>query len=148
MEIAIDNRQKGRAIDLPALTARIQRVLEDSGCGPETELSLVITDDPDIHQLNLQYLGKDRPTNVISFPQAEGEFADLTPGLLGDVVVSVDTAWREAQENGLDPQEHLLRLIIHGILHLLGHDHLADEEQARAMEELTERRLASALTVA
>lgn len=148
MEIAIDNRQEGREIELPTLTARIQRVLEDSGCGPETELSLVITDDPDIRELNLQYLGKDRPTNVISFPQAEGEFADLTPGLLGDVVVSLDTAWREAAENGLDPQEHLLRLVIHGILHLLGHDHLADDDQARAMEQLTERLLERALAVA
>ena len=85
---------------------------------------------------------------MISFPQAEGEFADLTPGLLGDVVVSLDTAWREAAENGLDPQEHLLRLVIHGILHLLGHDHLADDDQARAMEQLTERLLERALAVA
>ena len=148
MEIAIDNRQGAREIDLRSLKARIRRVLEDSGCGPETELSLVITDDPDIRALNLQYLDRDRPTNVLSFPQAQGEFADLTPGLLGDVVVSLDTARREAAENGLDPEEHFLRLVIHGILHLLGHDHLADAAQARAMEELTERLLARALAEA
>jgi len=115
------------------------------GCSPETELSLVVTDDPDIAELNRQYLGRTGPTNVLAFPQAEGEDALLTPGLLGDVVVSVDTAWREAAENGLDPAGHFLRLVIHGVLHLLGHDHLAGEAQAAAMEELTERLLERAL---
>ncbi len=104
-------------------------------------MSLVVTDDSHIAELNEQYLGRKGPTNVLAFPMAEGEFAGLTPGLLGDVVVSVDTAWREADENGLEPEEHFFRLIIHGILHLMGHDHLAGEEQARAMEELTERLL-------
>lgn len=102
---------------------------------------MVLSDDPGIAVLNQDYLGRVGPTNVLAFPMAEGDFAGLTPGLLGDVVVSVDTAWREAQDNGLEPEEHLVRLIIHGILHLLGHDHLADESQARAMEELTERLL-------
>ncbi len=73
---------------------------------------------------------------------AEGEDGGLTPSLLGDVVVSVETAWREAAEHGLDPEEHFLRLVTHGILHLLGHDHVGDEAAARAMEELTERLLA------
>ncbi|MFH1059312.1 MAG: rRNA maturation RNase YbeY [Pseudomonadota bacterium] len=121
--------------------------MEDSGCSSETELSLVITDDLDIALLNQQYLGRVGPTNVLAFPQAEGEDALLTPGLLGDVVVSVDTAWREAAANGLDPDEHFLRLVIHGVLHLLGHDHLASEEKALAMEELTERLLARALVI-
>lgn len=121
----------------------MRRVLGDLGCGPETELSLVVTDDPDIAQLNEQYLGRKGPTNVLAFPMAEGEFAGLTPGLLGDVVVSVDTAWREADQNGLEPLEHFHRLVIHGILHLMGHDHLGSEEQAQAMEELTERLLAA-----
>ena len=141
MEIMIDNRQHSRETDLAALEERIRRVLEGLGCAEETELSLVVTDDPTIAELNEQYLGRKGPTNVLAFPMAEGEFAGLTPGLLGDVVVSVDTAWREAAENGLEPAEHFFRLVIHGILHLMGHDHLAGEEQARAMEELTERLL-------
>lgn len=111
------------------------------GCAEDSELSLLLTDDPGIAQLNGQYLGKHRPTNVLSFAQGEGEDAHLTPGLLGDVVVSLDTARREAQENNLEPREHLYRLIIHGILHLLGHDHTTDRAQARAMEELTEQLL-------
>jgi probable rRNA maturation factor len=113
------------------------------GSAEQTELSLVITDDPDIAQLNEQYLGRKGPTNVLAFPMTEGEFGGLTPGLLGDVVVSVDTAWREAEETGLEPEEHFMRLIVHGILHLMGHDHLQDEEQAQLMEALTERLLAA-----
>ena len=116
-------------------------VLEGLECADDTELSLVFTDDPGIAVLNQDYLGRQGPTNVLAFPMGEGQFAGLNPGLLGDVVVSVDTAWREAADNGLGPGEHLMRLVIHGILHLLGHDHLQDEAQARAMEELTERLL-------
>lgn len=110
-------------------------------CAEGCELSLVLTDDPGIAVLNQDYLGRVGPTNVLAFPMGEGQFAELNPGLLGDVVVSVDTAWREAAGHGLDPGEHFMRLVIHGILHLLGHDHLQDEAQALAMEELTERLL-------
>ncbi|KMY67302.1 hypothetical protein AAU61_10625 [Desulfocarbo indianensis] len=112
-------------------------------CPPEAELSVVLTTDADIAELNRRYLNRPGPTNVIAFPQQEGALAGLTPGLLGDVVVSVDTARREAEENGLDPEEHLMRLLIHGLLHLLGHDHVNNEEEAQAMEELTEKLLAA-----
>ena len=141
MEILISNRQASQALDLKALEARMRRVLEGLACAEATELSLVFTDDPGIAVLNQDYLGRVGPTNVLAFPMGEGQFADLNPGLLGDVVVSVDTAWREAADNGLDPREHLARLLIHGILHIMGHDHLQDEDQAKAMEELTERLL-------
>jgi probable rRNA maturation factor len=103
----------------------------------------VLTGDPEIAELNQRYLNRQGPTNVIAFPQQEGELAGLTPGLLGDVVVSLDTARREARENGLDADEHLVRLLIHGLLHLLGHDHVHDENEARVMEELTEELLLS-----
>ena len=102
---------------------------------------MVLTGDTGIAELNRRYLNRQGPTNVIAFPQQEGELTGLTPGLLGDVVVSLDTARREAAENGLDPDEHLVRLLIHGVLHLLGHDHEHDEEEAKAMEELTEKLL-------
>lgn len=109
----------------------------------DAELSLVLADDPFIAELNQTYLGRVGPTNVLAFPQQEGELAGLNPGgLLGDVVVSVDTAAREAVENDLDPDEHLVRLIIHGILHLVGYDHLGDEAGAEEMYALTEKLLA------
>lgn len=110
-------------------------------CPPGAELSVLLTGDSGIAELNERYLNREGPTNVIAFPQQEGESAGLTPGLLGDVVVSLDTARREAAENGLDPDEHLVRLLIHGLLHLLGHDHEHDEKEAQAMEELTEKLL-------
>lgn len=108
----------------------------------DAELSLVITNDPDIAEMNQAYLNRVGPTNVLAFPMGEGEMTGLNPGLLGDVVVSVDTAWREAADNGLEPGEHFVRLIVHGLLHLLGHDHVHDEDEARIMEELTEELLA------
>lgn len=120
---------------------RLTATLEDLACSTDTQLSLVITDDQGIRVLNEQYLGRQGPTNVLAFPMAEGEFAELNPNMLGDVVVSVEYARKEALENGLDPEDHLYRLMIHGILHLLGHDHVHDQAQARKMEELTEELL-------
>ena len=117
-------------------------------CAEDTELSLVITDNAGIEPLNRQYLGRQGPTNVIAFPMGEGEFNDLNPSLLGDVVVSLEYAVQEAKDNGLDPDEHFLRLIIHGILHLLGYDHVNDEDEARRMEELTESLLSQSASPA
>lgn len=114
----------------------------------DSELSLLICDDVEMAVMNSQYLGRRGPTNVLAFAMQEGDDAGLNPQILGDVVVSIDTAQREAAENGLDPEEHFVRLIIHGTLHLLGHDHLQDEEQARIMEELTEDLLAKSASEA
>lgn len=105
-------------------------------CPRNTELSLVFTTDEHIAELNQAYLGHVGPTNVISFSQMEGEGPDN--GVLGDVVVSADTAIAEARANGLDETEHFYRLILHGTLHLLGYHHEDGGEDARIMEELTE----------
>ena len=104
------------------------------GCN-DHELSLVITDDAEIHELNRTYRGVDNPTNVLSFPMQEGEFSQITPGLLGDVVISCDTAQKEADQAGITLEERMSQLLIHGILHLLGFDHEAGPDQARQMEE-------------
>ncbi len=102
----------------------------------DAELSLVITDDTAIAELNRRYLGREGPTNVIAFPMAEGDYAGITPGLLGDVVISLDTARREAQAAGLSVQERFTQLLVHGILHLLGYDH---ESSAAAAAEMAAR---------
>jgi probable rRNA maturation factor len=83
------------------------------------ELSLALVTDPEIHALNRQYRGKDRPTDVLSFPLAD----TLHPSLLGDVVISVETAARQARRRGHSLREELQTLLIHGTLHLLGYDH-------------------------
>lgn len=95
----------------------------------------MITDDAQVRDLNRTYRGKDAPTNVLSFPMQEGEFSDITPGLLGDVVISLDTARTEAIAAGISTNERMSQLLIHGILHLIGFDHELGENQARHMEE-------------
>lgn len=97
------------------------------------ELSLVIMDDEGIQELNRTYRGKDKPTNVLSFSMQEGEFGDITPGLLGDVVISVETAAREADQAGITLEERMSQLLVHGILHLVGFDHEQGEDQEREM---------------
>jgi len=106
------------------------------GC-PEAELSLAILDDGQIATLNRRYLNRRGPTNVIAFPMQEGPFGQLSPGLLGDVAISVETARREAKAVGFTFERRFNELLIHGILHLLGYDHEQDEAQARVMEEKT-----------
>ncbi len=141
MDIAIDDRVGLGPEQIREMERRLRRVLAELGCSREDELSVVITDDADMARLNSRYLDRQGPTNVIAFPMGEGEFSRLNPHILGDVVVSLDTARREAAGAGLDPGEHLMRLLIHGVLHLRGYDHEHDPERARRMYDLTERLL-------
>ena len=101
---------------------------------PDGELSILIVDDPEIARLNKTYLGRSGPTNVIAFPMQEGPFGQINPNLLGDVVISLDTAAREAQDAAVPLESRLDELLIHGILHLLGFDHEKTSEQAKAMK--------------
>lgn len=101
---------------------------------PDHELSLLIVDDPRIETINGEYLQHEGPTNVISFAMQEGEFAQVSPFLLGDVVISADTAEKEADLAGISFRQRLIELLIHGILHLAGFDHEQDEAKAKIME--------------
>jgi probable rRNA maturation factor len=101
----------------------------------DSELSVTIVGDTSIRRLNRDYRGFDKPTNVLSFPMSEGDFPDLNPELLGDVVISADTAYREAQEQGIPFFERLGFLLLHGILHVTGYDHeRSGEAEAERME--------------
>jgi len=103
---------------------------------PTSELSVSIVGDRSIRRLNRDYLGKDRPTNVISFSMQEGEYGSLNPALLGDVVISADTAAREAEDGGEEFRERLTFLLLHGILHLTGFDHeRSGVAEAKRMED-------------
>jgi len=97
------------------------------------ELTLVLTDDPGIQSLNRDFLGNDAPTDVLAFSAVEdaGPFvsAPEAGGYLGDVIVSYPRAVTQAQEQGHSPEQELDLLVVHGILHLLGHDHADDEEK-------------------
>jgi rRNA maturation RNase YbeY len=98
----------------------------------EGELSVLFTDDQRISELNQRYLKRQGPTNVLAFPMLTGS---LPPsGMLGDVVISVDTALSESRELGEPLQRTVDRLLIHGLLHLLGHDHEGSSKQALRMK--------------
>lgn len=120
--VLIRNRQRNQKLDTREIRKFTQGVLNLLGCDRK-ELSLVLVNDRQIAQINRDYLGRDKPTNVISFAMAEGEFGDMETGLLGDVIVSVDTAFRHAADSGADPLDEVRYLIIHGILHIAGFDH-------------------------
>jgi probable rRNA maturation factor len=102
---------------------------------PEGELSILVVDDSEIENLNKDYLNRSGPTNVIAFPMKEGDFSDINPQLLGDVVISMETAGREALQSGISIEERFAQLLIHGILHLFGFDHEKSEQDARKMEK-------------
>jgi probable rRNA maturation factor len=110
-------------------------------CHEETELSISIVGDRTIRGINREYLARDRPTNVISFPLQEGEFAGIAPHALGDVVISADTAAREAVEGGMETFERLSFLLLHGILHLCCYDHERSGEAEALRMEKKEREL-------
>jgi probable rRNA maturation factor len=132
---------------LAALVRAILREFEDQAPADSREVSLVFTGDQQIQALNAAYRAKNRPTDVLSFSQLEGEGA---PGeCLGDIVISLDTAARQAAERGLRRDPEILRLLIHGLLHLLGYDHVrVPRSEVRRMQaredELYERFLPQA----
>ena len=100
---------------------------------PEGELSIVLVDDEEIAALNQEYLQRSGPTNVIAFPMQEGEFSEVTPDLIGDVVISLDTCRRESEGAAMPFEERLDQLLVHGILHLFGYDHVTNEADAARM---------------
>ena len=113
----------------------------------DVEVSVRIVDEEEMRALNREYRDKDKPTNVLAFPSGDGDF--VPPGerpLLGDVVVCAGVVAREAKEQGKRPEHHWSHMLVHGTLHLLGHDHVSDGE-AEAMEAL-ERRILEGFGVA
>ena len=129
-------------LDRRLLLARARKLLDATGCA-RSELSIALVDDDAIAELNARHRGKDRPTDVLSFSLVEGEHADRRGALLGDVVIGIETAARQARARHRSLDEEVARLLVHGTLHLLGHDHEEDEE-ARAMRA-EERRVWRAL---
>jgi len=132
-EVSISNRQKRVSIDAGKIRRAAKRIL--SGLGFQGyELSLVIVDDREITRLNRQYFHRSRPTNVISFPMAAEDPASLPSKILGDVVISAETAKRQAEEAGGKAKDEILFLLIHGILHLAGYDHEGTADERKKME--------------
>jgi probable rRNA maturation factor len=136
-----DVRRSG--VDGRALVATARRLMQAIG-QEESAISLTLIGDAAMQELNKDYRGKDAATDVLSFPLDQGPATD-SERLLGDVVISVDTAARQASEYDATLQRELYRLLIHGLLHLLGHDHVLVRERRKMERE--ERRLATAIAL-
>jgi len=133
LEVVLLNRQRRR----PVRPKRLRRLLEDAArsLGVSGEVALVLMRDPAVRALNARYRGKDKPTDVLSFPGPGG-----TAGL-GDIVVSVDTAERNARRRGRTLQRELDVLALHGFLHVLGYDHETDDGTMNRLERRLRRKL-------
>ena len=140
--MSVDLQVASDAAGLPSIDAVrgwVERTVRATDPGRDAEVSVRIVDEAEMQALNREYRDQDKPTNVLAFPAGDAGFAP--PGeipLLGDVVVCAGVVAREADEQGKPLEHHWAHMLVHGTLHLLGHDHVGDE-QAEAMEALERR---------
>jgi probable rRNA maturation factor len=144
--VAIAQEESAWAMEVPEVEALVERfalaalAAADCELGDDPlEISVVLADDATVHQLNRDWRGKDKPTNVLSFAALDDDEAPHVPGaplLLGDVIFAFETCRAEAEALGKPLAEHLSHLVVHGVLHLLGYDHEEDEAEAEEMERL------------
>jgi probable rRNA maturation factor len=149
LEIAIEAAWP-EATDWEALAERAHATLSQVApelANPRLSASLLFSDDSEVHALNREWRGKDKPTNVLSFPMLEREellalSPEGPPELLGDIALALETCAREAADKGVPLEHHAAHLVVHGLLHLAGHDHVHSDEEAAAMEALEIKALA------
>ncbi|MCX8073708.1 MAG: rRNA maturation RNase YbeY [Candidatus Binatia bacterium] len=146
MGVTVVSARPKRGLRVRALRAFVQRALELVQ-EPEGEVCVQLVDDATIHALNRRYRGKDRPTDVLAFAAREGPRVPGDEQWLGDIVISVETAERQAREHGHSLLREVHCLTVHGLLHLLGYDHERSAAEARRMRR-KERWLLRALTEA
>jgi probable rRNA maturation factor len=144
--VLIRNRQSRTAIDLRRIRKMATAILDALKLS-HPEISILLLDDLQIQELNRTYLSRDCPTDVLSFPMAEGPFPAVQPHILGDAVISVETALRQSEGRQAGLYEELGFLLIHGILHLIGYDHEqggAEQRRMRRRERLLMEKLREA----
>ena len=134
MEVLIDDRQKKYSISLKTIQKKARAILSALDC-PDGELSILIVDDSQIEILNKKYLNRYGATNVIAFPMRTDQFPNITPQMIGDVVISIETAAKEGKHAGIGTEDRFIQLLVHGILHLLGYDHEKTEQETDIMEQ-------------
>ncbi|MDP2992238.1 MAG: rRNA maturation RNase YbeY [Deltaproteobacteria bacterium] len=122
MPILISNKQKTIRIDRRKIRKKAEKLLRDLA-HPDAELSILFVNDEEITRLNELYLKRSGPTNVISFPMHSPDIPGIHTEILGDVVISMETAGREAGQEDISLEAKTDWLLVHGILHLLGYDH-------------------------
>ncbi|WP_192709074.1 rRNA maturation RNase YbeY [Methylobacterium sp. OAE515] len=147
IDLAVEDARWETAI--PGLEALVARAVEAGlAIAPEkpdgpVAVSVLLTDDAAVQDLNRTWRGKDKPTNVLSFPAARQPRHDEAATPLGDVVLAYETLVRESAEQSKPLQNHLAHLLVHGTLHCLGQDHEIGEAEADAMEALEVAALAT-----
>jgi len=139
IRVALANEQRIVKVDVSRVKRTARRVLLEMGF-VKAELSLLLVDDEPMRRLNARYRSIDRPTDVLAFAMSEGPFSEMNPHLLGDVVISTETALAQARKASRRVNAELDALLVHGILHLIGYDHERSRADARLMRE-KERRL-------
>jgi len=122
MSISIQNRQKRQRVDIGRMRRHLKRLLNEFNL-KEAEISILLVDDDQIRKINMTYLNRDRPTNVISFSMVEGSYGHIHPEILGDIIISTETAARDALAGQIDFMDEMEFLMIHGLLHLIGYNH-------------------------
>ena len=145
-KIWIKNRQNLTPINPHWVRRMVSGILAHESALQNPEVSILLLDDDGITPLNRDYLHRQGPTDVISFPQSDPDFPRLQPEVLGDIAISTETALRQARRRGCPFYEELLTLLIHGILHLLGHEHESSPADARAMRARERRLIKQLLT--
>ena len=133
MSVDVDDRAECGA-DPAAVAATVEAVLAAERVG-ECEVGVVLLDEHEMRELNREHRGKDEPTDVLSFPIDEDDELDGVTRLLGDVVICVPVAERQAAEQGVEPGDELVDLLVHGVLHLLGYDHETDDGEMLARQD-------------
>ncbi|RLP23706.1 rRNA maturation RNase YbeY [Mesorhizobium sp. YM1C-6-2] len=144
IDIAVESGDWPQKRTLRSLVEKaVGAALYEAGAAYEagSELSVVFTDDAHIRTLNAGWRNKDKPTNVLSFPAFPVKIGQELPPMLGDVVLAAETVAREAELEGKPLGHHITHLVVHGVLHLLGHDH-EEETEAERMEALERAALA------
>ncbi len=137
MKVWVKNRQRRIRVRMREVSALARKILLALGC-LKAELSLLLVNDAQIRRLNQRYRRIDRPTDVLAFPMLEGNSLPIHSQLLGDVVISLETAKKQAKREGHSLEREVKILLIHGILHLLGYHHEDSEEAARLVERKTQ----------
>lgn len=117
------------------LEQAVNAALKNQAVSLDSELTIVLTDDVQIQELNRDYLGIDAPTDVLSFPASETDGAEINPETgaryIGDIIISMPYAAKSAEKAGHPVESEVQLLVIHGVLHLLGHDHAKAKEKAK-----------------
>jgi probable rRNA maturation factor len=150
VELDIEIENPWPAGEWEALSARAARALAEVApelANPRLSASLLFTSDAEVHALNREWRERDKPTNVLSFPMLERDelvalASDGPPVMLGDIALACETCAREAGDKGVPLEHHAAHLVVHGLLHLAGHDHELGEREAEAMEALEVKALA------